>query len=176
MARWLWLGLFCFLLIPALVFYEKFSFGLKEPYYSNPVPLTPTNGLTLRNDTFGKGYFGASRSGGRAHAGIDLIAVVGSPVTASKSGRVFFAGDDAGYGHYVEIHHPDGLSTRYAHLSEIRVREGEWLDQNQVIGASGKTGNANQPSIIPHLHFEIHYQNQPLNPTSGLLEPKIHLR
>ena len=174
MARWVWLGSFFFLSIPALVFYEKSTFSQKEPYYLSPV-LSPSNNLTLRRDTYGKGYFGASRSGRRTHAGIDLTAAVGSPVIASKSGRVFFAGDDAGYGRYVEIHHPDGLLTRYAHLSEIRVKEGEWVYQDQVIGASGKTGNANQSSIIPHLHFEIRYQNQPLNPASGLLDPKIHI-
>ena len=174
MARWLWLGLFCFLSIPSLIFCEKYSFDQKEPYYSSPVHLT-LNNLTLRNDGFGKGYFGASRNGGRFHAGIDLATVAGSPVMAAKSGRVFFAGDDAGYGHYVEIHHPDGLSTRYAHLSDIQTKEGEWVIQNQVIGTSGKTGNASARSITPHLHFEIRYENQPLNPASGLFDPKIHI-
>ena len=175
MARWLWLGLFCFLLIPALVFYEKYIYGQKEPYYSSPIPMV-SNRLALRHDSFGKGYFGASRNGSRVHAGIDLVTAVGVPVMASKSGRVFFAGDDAGYGHYVEIRHPDGLLTRYAHLSQIQVTEGNWVIQNQVIGMSGRTGNANQPNIIPHLHFEIRYQNQPLNPASGLLDPKIKLQ
>ena len=175
MVRWWWLGLFSFLLIPALVFYEKYSFGQKEPYYSSPVVLV-SNILTLRNDPFGKGAFGASRSGGRIHAGIDLTNAVGSPVMASKSGRVFFAGDDPGYGHYVEIRHPDGLLTRYAHLSRIQVKEGEWVHQHQVIGASGKTGNANQPVITPHLHFEIRYQNQPLDPALGLLDPSLQLQ
>ncbi len=175
MARWLWLGLFCFLSIPTLIFYEKCSFDEKEPYYSSPVYLT-SNTLTLRSDAFGKGYFGASRSNGRAHAGIDLATAVGRPVVASKSGRIFFAGDDTGYGHYVEIHHPDGLLTRYAHLSGMQVKEGEWAKQDQVIGTSGKSGNADQPNIIPHLHFEIRYQNQPLNPTAGLLDPKVQIQ
>ena len=174
MARWLWLGSFFFLSIPALIFYEKYSYNQKEPYYSSPVLLS-SNDLILRNDTFGKGYFGASRNGHRMHAGIDLKTPVGSSVMASKSGRVFFAGDDAGYGRYVEIHHPDGLRTRYAHLSSIQVKEGEWVCQNQPIGTSGKTGNANQSNITPHLHFEIRYQNQPLNPAPELLDPKIRV-
>lgn len=175
MARWLWLGFVCFLSIPTLIFYEEYIYGQKEPYYSSPIQ-TASNHLTLRHDSYGNGYFGASRNGGRVHAGIDLVTAVGAPVMTSKSGRVFFAGADAGYGHYVEIHHPDGFLTRYAHLSQIQVTEGEWAIQNQVIGASGKTGNADQPSIVPHLHFEIRYKNQPLNPASGLMDPKLKLQ
>ena len=175
MTRWLLLGIACFLSIPALVFYEKHFFNQKEPYYLSPFLSSPNN-LTLRNDKVGKGYFGASRNGSRIHEGIDLKTALRSPVIASKSGRVYFAGDDAGYGHYVEIHHPDGLLTRYAHLSNMQVSEGEWVSQNQVIGTSGKTGNANQPRVVPHLHFEIRYQNQPLNPTAGFLDPRIHIQ
>ena len=175
MTRWLWLGSLFFFSMPALIFYEQYYFDHKEPYYSCPVQ-TYLDNITLRNDSFGKGAFGVSRSGGRTHAGIDLSVSVGSPVMAAKSGRVFIAGDDNGYGHYVEIYHPDGLITRYAHLSQIKIKEGEWVNQGQEIGLSGKTGNANQRNIIPHLHFEIRYKNQPLNPTTGLLDPKIHIQ
>ncbi len=175
MTNWLWLGLCFFLSIPGLVFYETYSFNQKEPYYVSPITALQDR-LVLRSDRYGKGYFGASRSGGRIHAGIDIKASVGSPVMASKSGRVFFAGDDPGYGHYVEIHHPDGLLTRYAHLSEIQVTEGEWVHQGRIIGATGKTGNADQAAITPHLHFEIKYQNCPLNPLDKLLDPKIHIQ
>lgn len=174
MTRWFWLGSFLFLSIPALVFYEVVSFNLKEPYYSSPVS-SVSGILALRSDTFGKSYFGASRNGRRKHAGIDLALSVGSSVRASKSGRVFFAGDDPGYGTYIELRHPDGLSTRYAHLSEINVKEGEWVSQGQVVGLGGKTGNAADSRITPHLHFEIRYKNYPLDPTSGFLDPKLHL-
>ena len=171
MARWRWLGLCCFLLLPGLVFYERYSFDKKEPYYAVPVR-SDSNVVKLRNDTYGKGYFGSSRNGNRTHAGVDLVAALESPVFASKSGRVFFAGYDKGYGQYVEISHPDGLSTRYAHLTNTQVKEGEWVNQNQLIGTSGKSGNANDPRIIPHLHFEIRYKKYPLNPTKGFLDPR----
>ena len=167
-------GLFFFSLIPVLFFYEQTSFNQKEPYYERPLAVA-SNILLLRKDSYGQGYFGASRNNGRIHEGIDIVTPVGSSVIASKSGRVSFAGDDVGYGHYVEILHPDGLVTRYAHLSRVQVKEGEWVAQNQVIGASGKTGNANRLKITPHLHFEIRYKNQPLNPSSHLLDPNIHL-
>ena len=174
MSRWLWLGSLFFLLIPALVFYEQREFDFKEPYYQSPV-MTGSGFLPIRRDSFGKGAFGASRNGGRVHAGIDLALPLDSPVLASKSGRVFFSGDDTGYGHYIELRHPDGLSTRYAHLSTIQINEGDWISQGQRIGLSGNSGNAIHPRITPHLHFEIRYHNQPLNPATGLLDPKLHL-
>jgi murein DD-endopeptidase MepM/ murein hydrolase activator NlpD len=172
--RWIWLGAFFFLSIPALIFYEIHQFEIKEPYYSNPI-VSNSAALSIRSDAYGKGYFGASRNGRRLHAGIDLTAPIGSPVLASKSGRVYFAGDDKGYGHYIEIRHPDGLTTRYAHLSELQVSEGSWISQGQVIGLSGRSGNAIHPSIKPHLHFEIRYKGQPLNPGTGLLDPKLNI-
>lgn len=175
MARWLWLGAFSFLSIPTLLFYEQYRYNLKEPYFSSPSSIS-SDTMAIRSDRFGKGYFGATRNGGRIHAGIDLTMPVGSPVLAAKSGRVFFAGDDAGYGHYIELHHPDGLITRYAHLSEIQVHEGQWVTKGQGIGLSGRTGNAISPRITPHLHFEIRYKNHPLNPSQELLDPKIHLQ
>jgi len=179
MTHWLWLGLCCFLSAPSLIFFERHEFMKKEPFYASPVALV-SDKVLLRNDKFGKGAFGASRGNvrhSRTHTGIDLTAAIGSPVTASKSGRVFFAGDDpTGYGHYVEIHHPDGLLTRYAHLTQILAREGEWIKQNEPIGTCGKSGNANGSGIIPHLHFEIRYKNQPLNPGSGLLDPRVRIQ
>ena len=175
MARWLWLGTFFFLSLPALVSYEQYSFNLKEAHYSSPV-ISSSGILTLRSDSYGKGFFGASRNGRRTHAGVDITLPVGNPVLAAKSGRVFFAGDDKGYGHYIELHHPDGLSTRYAHLSEIKVNEGQWISQGDTIGLSGKTGNAINPHITPHLHFEIRYRSSPLDPQSGLMDPKLRLK
>lgn len=130
----------------------------------------------IRNDGYGKGYFGASRNGGRLHKGIDLATPVGQPVTASKSGRVLFSGDSQGYGLCVEVLHPDGLSTRYAHLSELDAEVGDWVMRDQRIGKSGKSGNAANPRITPHLHFEIRYKDTALNPTANLLDPSIAIR
>jgi len=93
---------------------------------------------------------------------------------AAKSGRVVFAGRDNGYGNIIEIRHPDGLWTRYAHLSELFVREGDWVTQRQAIGKSGKTGNASNPKISPHLHFEIRGKGQALNPVV-FLDPQLKI-
>ncbi len=133
------------------------------------------NPLVLREDSYGKGAFGASRNHGRTHEGIDILAAPGEPVVASKSGRAAVTRDTKGYGNYVEISHPDELKTRYAHLSAILIREGDWVRQGQRIAQTGKTGNAANPHIAPHLHFEIRSQNGALNPSRGLLDPSIPL-
>ena len=94
---------------------------------------------------------------GRMHRGVDIAAPIGTPVIASSVGTVEFAGwNDGGYGNLVEIRHPDGSLTRYAHNSELLVARGQSVLQGQVIAKIGSTGY----STGPHLHFEIHQPNQ----------------
>jgi len=89
---------------------------------------------------------------GRMHKGIDIANNVGTPIVAVARGRVTFSGwHDGGYGYLVEITHDDGTLTRYAHNSSLLVREGESVDQGQVISRMGSTGR----STGPHLHFEV---------------------
>ncbi len=88
----------------------------------------------------------------RFHAGIDLAAPTGTPVLATRSGRVAVSDYLGGYGLTVILRHGDGdLESRYAHLSQLAVKPGEWVEQGEVIGLVGSTGN----STGPHLHFEI---------------------
>src|SRR5690349_18314918 len=91
-----------------------------EPFYLCPVPVVSGRAL-IRNDAFGKGRFGATRGnkGQRRHKGIDLLTKVGNPIKASKSGRVIVSGMDKGYGQWVEVLHPDGRTSRYAHLNRL---------------------------------------------------------
>jgi murein DD-endopeptidase MepM/ murein hydrolase activator NlpD len=89
---------------------------------------------------------------GRLHAGIDIAAPTGTPILAASSGVVDYAGwSDGGYGNMIDIRHSDGTITRYGHLSEIFVKEGQSVGQGQSIAAMGSTGF----STGPHLHFEI---------------------
>lgn len=169
---WLAAGAICFAALPLAAHSVSRQYQTTEPYYVSPLARSKT-ALYLRSDSFGKGFFGASRNGGRRHKGLDLLAGIGDPIAASKSGRVTFSGEDKGYGYLVEIAHPDGLFTRYAHLSELQAQEGEWVSIGRVIGLSGRTGNANDRRIRPHLHFEIRYSDAALNPTRGLLDPAI---
>ncbi len=154
---------------------EQRHFYRTEPFYHAPI-LPSGRRLFLRNDVYGKGAFGASRSRGRVHEGVDLSATVGQPIFASKSGRVVSALEERGYGRWIEILHPDGLRTRYAHLSSIAVKKGDCVRIGQAIGACGKTGNASNPHIKPHLHFEIRSKKNSLNPaSSGLFDPSLTL-
>ncbi|MDB9528343.1 peptidoglycan DD-metalloendopeptidase family protein [Oscillatoria sp. CS-180] len=88
----------------------------------------------------------------RFHTGTDLGAPEGTPVVATKDGEVHVADYLGGYGLTVILRHDDGsLETRYAHLSRLLVRPGEIVQQGDVIGLVGSTGN----STGPHLHFEL---------------------
>lgn len=89
---------------------------------------------------------------GRIHGGIDIAAPVGTPILAAASGVIEYATwNDGGYGNMIDIRHADGTITRYAHMNELYVKEGQTVSQGQTIGAMGSTGF----STGPHLHFEI---------------------
>jgi len=163
------LGLLFLALLPLILKTQRSFYAQNEPFFSSPVTTTP---LALRNDSYGKGAFGASRNGGRAHKGIDLLAEMGTPIFSAKSGRIVSALFDEGYGNFIEILHPDGLSTRYAHLAYLNVKQGAWVSQGQAVGYSGKSGNAANPRIKPHLHFEIRQGQRVLNPLT-LLDPSL---
>ncbi|MCW6036771.1 peptidoglycan DD-metalloendopeptidase family protein, partial [Spirulina subsalsa FACHB-351] len=87
----------------------------------------------------------------RLHAGTDIPAPQGTPVLASYHGEVALAGNAGGYGLMVILRHEQGSQeSRYAHLSQIFVSPGQWIEQGEVIGLVGSTGQ----STGPHLHFE----------------------
>lgn len=85
------------------------------------------------------------------HTGVDYAASYGTPVRSAFSGKVIFAGYDAGYGKHIVVLHPNGYRTKYAHLSKINVRIGQNVEKNTVIGNVGSTGI----STGCHLHFEL---------------------
>ncbi len=90
---------------------------------------------------------------GRMHKGIDVANSTGTPVVASAEGTIEKAGwNKGGYGNLVEIRHPDGSTTRYAHNSKILVQPGQQVNQGETIALMGSTGF----STGPHTHFEIH--------------------
>ena len=99
--------------------------------------------------------------GSTNHQGIDIGAAYGTNVLASKSGVVLLACWYGGYGNCVIIQHgAGGYYTTYGHMSRILVWEGQEVDQGQVIGLCGSTGN----STGPHIHFEIHEAGVVKNP------------
>jgi len=97
---------------------------------------------------------------GRLHAGTDFAGAHGTPIYATADGVVSHAGWLSGYGRLVKIQHEFGIETRYAHLSRIRVSDGERVVKGQRIGDMGNTGR----STGTHLHYETRVNGEPINP------------
>ena len=114
--------------------------------------MRPVNGATITSK-YGK------RSSG-FHTGTDFAIALGTPAYAAASGTVTFAGWKGSYGYLVIIDHGNGYQTYYAHCSALYVSAGQTVKQGQNISAVGSTGN----STGPHLHFEIRYNGNTLNP------------
>jgi murein DD-endopeptidase MepM/ murein hydrolase activator NlpD len=100
----------------------------------------------------------------RFHAGIDIGAPGGSPVSAAATGRVVYAGSATGYGRHVIIDHGGGIATLYGHLSSISSGQGTVLARGGSVGAVGCTGYCTGP----HLHFEVRVNGDPDNPMRWL--------
>jgi len=100
----------------------------------------------------------------RFHSGIDFGADYGSLVYASERGRVIYADWYGGYGNAVIVDHGNGMTTLYAHCSELYVKDGDVVEKGQPISAVGSTGF----STGPHLHFELRANGEPTDPAAYL--------
>ena len=99
------------------------------------------------------------------HPAIDIVGYEGSPIYATDSGVVVYAGwSDYGYGYMIVIDHGTGWQSAYAHLSAVGVSCGQSVYQGGMIGAMGSTGN----STGPHLHFELVINGAKVNPLDYL--------
>lgn len=94
------------------------------------------------------------------HRGIDFAGKPGADVVAVAAGIVIRAEKAPDYGNLIEIRHPDGYTTRYAHNQENLVNEGDMVDKGQVIALLGSSGRSNGP----HVHFEVHKDGRVVNP------------
>lgn len=98
------------------------------------------------------------------HSGIDIGCPEGTPLYAVVTGRILFAGFASGYGGLITIDDGNGTIVKYAHLSEPAVKQGDYINQGDLIGYSGNTGR----STGPHLHFELLVNGQLSNPLDWL--------
>ncbi len=98
------------------------------------------------------------------HEGIDFVAEPGTRVISAAGGVVSAAEFHPQYGNLVEIDHGNDFSSRYAHLSKMKVKPGQVIKRGQEIGSSGNTGR----STGPHLHFEVRYKGVAQNPARFL--------
>jgi len=100
----------------------------------------------------------------KAHKGVDFAAARGTPIMAAGDGVVERAGPYGTFGNYVRIRHAQGYKTAYAHMNAVKkgVRTGVRVRQGDIIGYVGSTGR----STGPHLHYEVHLKDKPVNPQS----------
>ncbi|WP_346984240.1 M23 family metallopeptidase [Chryseobacterium sp. POE27] len=94
------------------------------------------------------------------HKGLDIAVPFGSDVVATAAGTVIFSGQKGGYGNCVIVSHGNGLATLYGHLSQLVAKVNDKVKVGQVIAKSGNSGR----STGPHLHYEVHKNNSPVNP------------
>jgi murein DD-endopeptidase MepM/ murein hydrolase activator NlpD len=136
---------------------ESVTFGhhIQNTSYLSGRPITKgwlSSYYGIRNDPFsGKPTL---------HKGVDFAGKENSPVIATASGVVTWAGKRFGYGQLVEINHGEGLKTRYGHNKDILVNIGDVVDKGQNIARMGSTGR----STGPHVHYEILRNNKQINP------------
>lgn len=142
---------------PIVVNLMKFS-------WPTPVEARPTS------------HFGPRRR--RFHYGLDLAQPTGEPIYAAFDGVVRISKRNKSYGNLVIIHHANGLETYYAHMSKRLVSAGDQVKSGDLIGLCGNTGR----SFGSHLHFEIRYMGNAMNPedvldcaTHGLVSQRLEL-
>ena len=120
------------------------------PVYRSIVFAEPVRGFPI-NSKFGMRRLGGE-PGVRQHKGVDIAAPQGTSVYATAEGEVLRIGyDPEGYGNFIEMRHPNGMTTLYGHLSRVDVASGDAIGTGQRIGLVGTTGY----STGPHLHFEV---------------------
>lgn len=139
------------------------TLGIRDVVQALPI-LRPTNpGIRFSS---GFGYrIHPIHGTKRLHAGLDMAAPIGEPIFAAGSGVVRSAGWGGGYGNLIQVDHGNGLLTRYAHLSQIKVTPGQPVAKGTMIGLMGTTG----ASTGSHLHFETRIHGSPVNPACFLL-------
>ncbi len=122
-----------------------------------PVPGKVVSGYGMRPSPWtGKKEF---------HSGLDIPNPVGTPVHAPGDAVVETAGVKKGNGRYVVLDHGEEITTQYAHLSKILVKDGERVRKGQPIGLVGSSGR----STGPHLHYEVRVKGIPIDPRKGLM-------
>lgn len=136
--------------------------AVAEPAGPMMRPMTfvePVPGFDI-NSRFGMRRLGGER-GARMHKGVDIAAPRGTTVYSAAEGEILRIGHQPeGYGNFIEMRHPNGMTTLYAHLSRIDVASGDRVLAGERIGLVGSTGY----STGPHLHFEVRRNGDQVNP------------
>ncbi|MCA9508407.1 MAG: M23 family metallopeptidase [Myxococcales bacterium] len=102
----------------------------------------------------------------RRHDGIDIAGALGTPIHSPADGVVIRANYHRDFGKKVEIRHPSGFVTRFAHMKELMVLNGQHVKQGEIIGLLGNTGKRCRGA---HLHYEVQQGNKKINPKNFML-------
>ncbi len=134
----------------------------KEQLLARTPAIQPINNKDLTRVASGFGYrIDPIYKTTKMHAGIDFTAPQGTPVYATADGTVKTAGNTGnGYGNHVIVNHGYGYETLYGHMVRVKARNGQTVKRGEVIGWVGSTGK----STGPHLHYEVHKYNKPIDP------------
>lgn len=155
--------------LPATSFYDDFDEN--TVFQITPeIELAENQVLILTGDSLGQYHHPRegqinSKFGwrdGRMHKGIDINLHKGDPVLCAFDGMVRIAKNKGAFGNVVIVRHYNGLETVYAHLSKIKVKQGQIVSAGQLLGLGGSTGR----SSGPHLHFELRFKGHALNPSN----------
>ncbi|MBD8082410.1 M23 family metallopeptidase [Chryseobacterium caseinilyticum] len=120
----------------------------------------PTQNTAVKSQPMEKNNPPAEADQMQFHKGLDIAVPFGSNVIATAAGTVIFSGQKGGYGNCVIVSHGNGLATLYGHLSQLVAKTNDKVKVGQVIAKSGNSGR----STGPHLHYEVHKNNTPVNP------------
>ena len=108
---------------------------------------------------------------GRQHQGVDLDLETGDTVVSAFDGVVRMSRSYYGYGNMVVVRHHNGLETLYGHLSKVLVEPGQMVKAGEIVGLGGNTGH----SFGSHLHFEIRFMGQPIDPSKFIAFERFSL-
>lgn len=147
--------------LPAVGVYGEQTRDLLAIAEKVPLGKPSTGRITSR---FGYRHNPFSGRGREFHGGLDFRGKTGEPVKSTASGKVIFSGYQNGYGNVVKVAHGYGYVTVYAHLSARDVTLGDKVSVGDLIGKIGSTGR----STGPHLHYEVQYQGQRIDPENFL--------
>ena len=129
--------------------------------------ILPTAGII--SSPFSKSRYHPIHHSPLPHEGVDIAAVMGTPIFAAAKGMVTKSEWATGYGQMVEVDHGFGHTTRYGHASRRLVRVGQQVTRGDVIALVGNTGIATSP----HLHYEVRVQTKPVNPLNYVISGAI---
>lgn len=151
---------------PALRHATRLISLVREPVPTSlPVPVEGVGRRELR------GTWGAPRSGGRVHEGIDIFAPLGTPVRSTTHGLIVRKGWNRLGGRVVTVLGPGGQRHYYAHLDELDTpEEGDWVEAGTVLGYVGTSGNA--AGTPAHLHYGIYEMGGAARDPYPLLAPQ----